>query len=434
MADNGWTSATFAELIERGDLTIGDGYRAKNNELGGSGLIFLRAGHVTDSTIDFAGVDRFHEGLSERVAHKIAKAGDAVITTKGNSTGRVTFVGDGLPPFVYSPHLSYWRSRDSKTIVPRFLYYWSRSAEFQTQLRGMSASTDMAPYLSLQDQRRLRIILPPAAVQRRIAEILGGLDDKIELNRRTNETLESTARALFKSWFIDFDPVRAKAAGRGPAKLDATTTALFPARIVDSAYCRLPQGWKAVPLPDAIEVNPERRLSRGAVAPYLEMSNMPTASARAVEWVNREFSSGMRFVNGDVLVARITPCLENGKTAFVDFLAEGQVGWGSTEYIVLRGRPPLPPAFAYFLARTDEFRNHVIQNMTGTSGRQRAPAECLDKYRVVVPSEPISRLFGDLVTPLIAAMKANDEQSKNLADARDALLPRLLSGELTLTA
>ena len=138
----------------------------------------------------------------------------------------------------------------------------------------------------------------------------------------------------------------------------------------------------------------------------------------------------MRFINGDTLVARITPCLENGKTAFVDFLEEGQSGWGSTEYIVIRSKPPLPVEYAYFLARSDDFRNHAIQNMTGTSGRQRVPASAFDNYRIVRPSPEVSRVFGDFVSKVFATIKAHDAESATLAAIRDTLLPKLLSGDM----
>ena len=138
-----------------------------------------------------------------------------------------------MPPFVYSPHLSYWRSQDSSRIEGRFLRYWSKGPEFENQLAGMKASTDMAPYLSLVDQRRLQISLPPISEQRAIAHILGKLDDKIELNRRMNETLEAMARALFKSWFVDFDPVRAKAEGRDTG-LPKHLGDIFPDHFEDS--------------------------------------------------------------------------------------------------------------------------------------------------------------------------------------------------------
>jgi type I restriction enzyme S subunit len=138
----------------------------------------------------------------------------------------------------------------------------------------------------------------------------------------------------------------------------------------------------------------------------------------------------MRFVNGDTLVARITPCLENGKTAYVDFLEEGQVGWGSTEYIVLHPKPPLPTELGYCLARSEGFRDFAIQSMTGTSGRQRVAAESLSHFFIASPPTRVAELFGRLVKPLFVRSGAVAKESRTLALLRDALLPKLLSGEL----
>ena len=219
---------------------------------------------------------------------------------------------------------------------------------------------------------------------------------------------------------------------RQPFGMDAESAALFPSSFEDSALGKKPKGWNIKNLPEIIEINPQRSLSKGQSAPYLEMSNMPTSSARALDWEYRDFSSGMKFMNGDVLLARITPCLENGKTAYVDFLTDGQVGWGSTEYIVFCSKPPLPKEYAYFLARSDELRSHAIQNMTGTSGRQRVPAECFNAYPIVVPPEKIAVRFGEIVRPFMLAIKEYDEESHTLAAIRDVLLPKLLSGEIRM--
>jgi type I restriction enzyme S subunit len=294
-------------------------------------------------------------------------------------------------------------------------------------LTGATGST--FPNVSRDQLTGLACNMPPLPEQRAIAHILGTLDDKIELSRRMDQTLESIARALFKSWFVDFDPVRAKAAGRDPG-LPPDLAALFPDSFQDSELGEIPVRWGVRALPDAIWVNPPRSLQKDARAPYVEMSNLPNDSARVTHWTERPFVSGTRFVNGDVLLARITPCLENGKTAFVDFLDTGQVGWGSTEFIILHSKPPLPPEYAYFLARCDNFRDHAIQNMTGTSGRQRVPAGCLHRYPMVIPPENVARCFGEMVSPILAAIKHHDTQNATLAAIRDALLPRLLSGQL----
>ncbi|MCI0435132.1 MAG: restriction endonuclease subunit S [Gemmatimonadetes bacterium] len=237
-----WRTVRFRELIDASVLEVGDGYRAKNAELTGGGLIFLRAAHLQDSGFDFNNADCFAPELTERVSSKRSLPHDTVVTTKGNSIGRIGLVRDSMPAFVYSPHLSYWRSLDYELLDPHFLHFWAAGPEFRAQLSGLKESTHMAPYLSLRDQRRLRITLPPCPEQRAIASVLTALDNKIELNRRMNRTLEAIAQALFRSWFIDF-PVVAKAAGSEPAGADAETAASFPDCFVDSDLGPVPQGW-----------------------------------------------------------------------------------------------------------------------------------------------------------------------------------------------
>jgi type I restriction enzyme S subunit len=307
---------------------------------------------------------------------------------------------------------------------PRFLFYFLGTLNLNNWRAGSGQ-----PLLNQDILSRIPAAVPERKEQCAIANILGTLDDKIELNRRMNETLEAMARALFKSWFVDFDPVRAKVDGRDPG-LPKPLADLFPASLVDSELGEIPQGWKAIPLPEVIEVNPTRPLRVGELAPYLDMANMPTRGHTPDAVIDRAFGSGARFMNGDTLVARITPCLENGKTAYVDFLKDGQAGWGSTEYIVLRPKHPLPEEFAYCLARSDGFREFAIQSMTGTSGRQRVRAESLSHYSLAAPSMEIATHFGVLVRPLFARATVAAGECRALAVLRDTLLPKLISGEL----
>lgn len=277
----------------------------------------------------------------------------------------------------------------------------------------------------------IEVHLPTLPEQRAIAHILGTLDDKIELNRRMNVTLEAMARAIFKSWFVDFDPVRAKAEGRDTG-LPKEITDLFPDSFEDSALGDIPKGWYAIPLPEIIDVNPSRALRHGEIAPYLDMANMPTRGHSPDIVVERPFGSGMRFMSGDTLVARITPCLENGKTAYVDFLENGQVGWGSTEYIVLRPKPPLPTEYAYCLARSEVFRDFAVQSMTGSSGRQRVPAESLSHFLLSKPSTEVAEMFGKIIKPLFVRASAAVAENRTLVALRDTLLPKLISGEMRI--
>ena len=262
-----------------------------------------------------------------------------------------------------------------------------------------------------------------------IASILGALDDRIDLKRRMNETLEAIARAIFKDWFVDFGPTLAKMEGRAPY-LAPEIWALFPDRLNDEGT---PEGWKIGTLDQLIEIGPSEPMRKGELTPYLEMSALPTQGPISDLPILREYSSGTRFRNGDTLLARITPCLENGKTAFVQNLPANAVGWGSTEFIVMRSLSQVPKAVSYLLAREPAFRRHAIQSMTGTSGRQRARADAISAFPVTIPSDPhVWAALGSIFTPTFAKIAANADETQTLAATRDLLLPKLMSGEIDL--
>lgn len=357
--------------------------------------------------------------------------GDVVITKdseKDDDIGVPAYVSEDIDNLVCGYHLVILRPKPDK-IDGKYLFYSlsAREAEHQFHARANGVTRFG---LRKADIGTVSVPVPPLPEQRRIAHILGTLDDKIELNRRMNETLEEMARAVFKDWFVDFGPVRAKMEGR-EAYLPEEVWGLFPDRLVESELGLVPEGWGVRRLGDVIQVNPRRSLTKGLVAPYLAMANMPTKGHSPIEVAYRPFGSGMRYRNGDTLVARITPCLENGKTAYVDFLNDGQIGWGSTEYVVLRPSDPIPPQFAYCLARSGDFRDFAVHNMSGTSGRQRVSGNAISSFLLAVPDDlGIPEAFGRLVEPLFAQASENARLSRTLADHRDAMLPGLVSGEV----
>ncbi|SHL28276.1 type I restriction enzyme, S subunit [Desulfatibacillum alkenivorans DSM 16219] len=332
---------------------------------------------------------------------------------------------------IFSGFIIRFRTEAKDIALPLFLNYLLRSDTYRELLPRIASGTTITN-LSQGTLASLPVSLPSLPKQRAIAHILGSLDDKIELNQQMNETLEAIARAIFKSWFVDFDPVRDKMNGQKPYGMDDHTAALFPDSFVDSPIGKIPLGWKVHALPEVIEVNPKRILKKGALAPYLDMANMPTNGPYPATWADREMGSGTKFVNGDTLVARITPCLENGKTAYVDFLPDKAVGWGSTEYIVLRPKESIPLQFAYLLARSDDFRSFAIQQMTGSSGRQRVPATSLESFCIAIPTfdSGIFQALGNFLAPIFNYMKQTMLENRILANMRDALLPKLISGEI----
>jgi type I restriction enzyme S subunit len=272
----------------------------------------------------------------------------------------------------------------------------------------------------------------PTDTELSLVELLEAVDDRITLLREASTTLEAIAQALFKSWFVDFDPVRAKQQGREPEGMDSATAALFPDSFDESELGLIPMGWRIGILADTFEINPTRKLKKGAIAPYLDMASLATSGHCVEAPIQREMGSGAKFRNGDTLLARITPCLENGKSAFVDFLADGQIGWGSTEFLVLRPKKPLPEYFGYLLCRHPLFREYAIQSMSGTSGRQRIQNDALGRYALALPDSKVALAFSGVVESIQESISTNHETAQTLAALRDTLLPRLISGQLGL--
>ena len=283
---------------------------------------------------------------------------------------------------------------DSYKLLPRFAYYWFTSPFMQENIISQNTGSSV-PLINLGILRALPVPIPPLPEQKAIAAVLSSLDDKIDLLHRQNATLEAMAEALFSRLFI------AAASGKN---LSAITE------------------W--------ISFNPKRSIAKGYIAPYLEMSNVNTTTFHPSDIAYKEFSSGMQFLNGDTLLARITPCLENGKTCYVTFLENEQVGWGSTEYIVMRSNASLHPFFSYCLAKTDDFRGYAENCLTGSSGRQRVDAEHLKQYEIVSPTEQSIEEFNDLATSIVPKLHNNFVQIRTLEKLRDTLLPKFMSGEV----
>ena len=391
------------------------------------GVVVLRSKNIREGRLDLSEPSyTSEEDYAQRTKRATPRTGDLVITREA-PMGEVCMIPDGLRCCL-GQRMVLLRPR-SATTDPRYLLYALQSNPVQQSILLHDGTGSTVSNLRIPLLENLPIPNHALSEQRAIAHVLGTLDDKIELNRRMNTTLEAMARALFKSWFIDFDPVCAKMEGRDTG-LPKHIGDLFPCQIVASEIGEVPRGWDLVPLSHIIEVNPTRRLRKGQVAPYLDMANMPTTGHTPQHITDRPFGSGMRFTNGDTLVARITPCLENGKTAYVDFLQSGAIGWGSTEYLVMRPIPPLPTEFAYCLARSPRFRRFLIRNMSGTSGRQRVPAPALSQFMCINPPDCIAQAFEKIVQPVIRRASVATRESRRLSRIRDTLLPRLLVGEL----
>lgn len=384
----------------------------------------MKSGHI-----DFSGARQISDLDLQEWTRKAKPQKYDVILSRRTNPG-VTAVDNSGTQFALGQNLVLLRA-NSKSVCPEFLRWLCLSPAWWEQVEKFINVGAVFSSLRCGDVPKFELPLPPLPEQREIAATLGALDDKIELNRKTAATLEEMARVLYRSWFVDFDPVHAKAEGRAPAHMDAQTAALFPDRFAENG---LPEGWRIGTLGDLVEFNPKERIGKGAIAPYLDMKALPTEGMISAPPVLRAFSSGTKFKDGDTLLARITPCLENGKTTLVSGLGDKVVGWGSTEFIVMRPRHGVPVSLPYCVARDQLFRDEAIGTMTGSSGRQRADEKRISMMDFVLPDDQSLKSFAFQTMRLIEKIYVLGRENQTLAALRDTLLPRLMSGELRVPA
>ena len=418
-----WRPRDVRALIRDGVLVVGDGYRAKNTELSSSGVPFARAGNIADG-FRFSAADRFPEDRLHGVGDKTSKPGDVVFTSKG-TVGRFAYVRSDTQPFVYSPQLCFWRSLDPEVIDPHFLYCWVRGPEFFRQFKSVASETDMAEYVSLTDQRRMFITLPPLPQQRAIAHILGTLDDKIDLNRRMNATLEAMARALFRSWFVDFDPVRAKMDGRDTG-LPKDIADLFPDRLVDSELGGIPDGWRLQPLDsiahfqNGLALQRFRPLQNGARLPVVKIAQLRSGQPNAGEWASATIKPECTLDDGDVVFSWSGSLL-------IRTWCGGPAALNQHLFKVTSERYPKWYYLYSTLSHFPEFQRIAADKAT-TMGHIRRH-HLTDALCVVPPDRVIAWVSG-ILAELLERQIVNDVASRTLAALRDALLPKLVSGEM----
>ena len=314
--------------------------------------------------------------------------GTIIVVARGvGGTGDVKMAKEDC----FLTNLSIAVNLDVNICNPQFFYYKFLLSNLKYLDSGSAQSQ-----ITIDDLKRLQLSLPSLEEQRRIAGILGAIDDKIENNRRINTNLELQAQALFdKIFFEDNDAERN-------------------------------------PLSNYADINPTRTLHQGVVARYIEMANLPTRGSFPSDWSYKSYGGGCKFANGDTIMARITPCLENGKTAYIDFLEEQEVAFGSTEYIVISAKNGYCPALFYFLARNKEFVDYAVGHMNGSSGRQRVSGADIANFPMPHITLEESNKFAEIAMPIMDVIRNNSLENRHLATLRDTLLPKLMNGEIKL--
>jgi len=281
-------------------------------------------------------------------------------------------------------------------------------------------------HVTKRDLENIEVGYPDPTEQQAIACILGALDDKIELNRRRNRTLEAMARAIFKSWFVDFDPVKAKAAGKKPPGLKPEIAALFPDRFEDSPLGPIPAGWRVGNLGEVAE-NPRRGIRAEAIksgTPYIALEHMPRRSIALGDWTTADAieSNKVEFRRGEILFGKLRPYFHKVGIAPVD-------GVCSTDILVIVPKQPEWFGFCAGHFSSDAIIQHCDRASTGTK-MPRTNWNDLARFEVAIPQREMAKVFTNQFKPMIDRIHQSIAESRTLAALRDALLPKLISGEL----
>lgn len=335
--------------------------------------------------------------------HNVAKvAGPGVVTGRYGTLGDVHYIeGD------YWPLNTALYVEDFKGNQPRYVAYLLMTLEL-----GSQNSAGAVPGINRNTLHLMTVRIPDENTQRRIVEVLCAYDDLMATNQRRITLLEEAARRLYREWFVHLR---------------------FPGYESVPVRDGVPAGWLPGTFTDLVEVNPRTPFTKDVERPFIEMSALSETSMVIGHRAIRVIGGGAKFKNGDTLFARITPCTENGKTGFVQFLEhDDAVASGSTEFIVLRS-VTANPWWVYCMAREDDFREHAIRSMAGSDGRQRVNPKCFHQLATLQPPQHVLTQFEQTVKDSFAQIETLCGLNEQLAQARDLLLPKLMSGQLDVS-
>jgi type I restriction enzyme, S subunit len=350
------------------------------------------------------------------------------ITGDGITFGRACEAPRNILPAVVNQHVSIIRV-DPKVADPGFIQAYLNHPDVKHYIESFNAGGSRRA-ITKGHIESFCVPLAPLPEQHAIAHILGTLDDKIELNRRMNETLEAMARAIFQSWFVDFDPVRAKTEGRDPG-LSTDIADLFPNHLVDSDLGEIPEGWRVGHFGEVVEQLRDHENPLASPDAWYHHFSIPAFDEG--QWPEIELgedikSLKLRVPPGVILLSKLNPEIE--RVWLVDVEATDRAVC-STEFLVLRPSSPYGRSYPYCLARSPFFRQQIESLVTGTSkSHQRAQINAIMSLTVILPPKPIAAAFEKTATALLSRTLGNRRESLILATIRDALLPKLISGEL----
>jgi len=414
-----WPIQPLEEVAE-----LRGGFAFKSEDYASDGQFILRTlnikedGSITRNDGVFLPLEK--SGLYERFE---LKEHDTLFVMVGATLGKVGYIRREILPALLNQNMWLIRGRDG-ICDKRYLQYAFRHSVAKNLGWASGSARD---FVRRDDYRKMKIPVPPLAEQCTIAHILGTLDDKIELNRSMNETLEAMTRALFKSWFVDFDPVRAKAEGRDSG-LPKEIADLFPESFEDSEIGEIPRGWRVGTLGDVAD-HPRRGVQPNEIepsTPYIALEHMPRRCIALGEWSTADGleSNKFEFKKGEILFGKLRPYFHKVGVAPVD-------GVCSTDIVVVTPRTQEWFHFVLGHVSSETFVEYTNAGSTGTK-MPRTNWGDMARYAVAIPPEPVAEAFSNQLHSAIDRIISGIYESRTLATLRDLLLPKLLSGEIRI--
>ena len=423
-----WPTVPLSELTEP-DTAVTYGV-VKPGPEDPDGVLFIRGGDIADGRVLIEQLRTITREVSDQYRRTQLHGGEIVVSLVGNP-GQVAIVPESLKGANIARQAGLVRLR--KDVDTRFVKYFLGSKSGQDAL-GAHSLGSVQQVINLRDLKTVRVPIPPLPEQRAIAHILGTLDDKIELNRRMSETLEAMARALFKSWFVDFDPVRAKMENRDPG-LPQALADLFPARLVDSELGEIPEGWAVKPIGELADVV-------GGSTPKTERAEYWQNGAH--HWVTPKDLSGLsipvlldteRKIT-DAGLAQISSGLLAAGTVLlssrapIGYLAIAEIPVAINQGFI--GMKPRPGVSNLFLLRWTAAAHDEIVSYANGSTFLEISKSAFRPILTVAPSASVMDAFDRLSRPLYRKVVEHERESRTVGALRDTLLPKLVSGELRI--
>lgn len=398
-----------------------------------SGYLVIRNQNIKNGRLDLS--TRSYTD-AEHFAHRTRRAkptsGD-IIFTREAPMGEVCMVPPNLECCVGQRQVLL--RPNPKLVDGHFLLYALQSPAVQHEIGWSEGTGSTVSNVRIPVLEALRIPTPPMEVQKSIGALLGALDDRIDLLRQTNATLESIAQALFKSWFIDFDPVRAKAEGREPAGIDVDTAALFPTEFERSALGLIPKGWTIQPIGDLVEAvggsTPDTKneaLWEPAAHYWTSPKDLSGATAPVLLDTERKVSdAGLAKISSGLLPVGT---LLMSSRAPIGYLSLSQIPVAINQgYIAMLPGGRLPPQYLYFWC---QLNMDAIKGRANGSTFMEISKKAFRPIPALVPPPEVVARFADFAAAVFSRVTANERQARSLAELRDTLLPRLLSGKLPI--